>query len=503
MILTIIARFTGFLREIVLSYYYGASIVSDAFLISLTIPGVVFSFIISGVTTGYIPMYNKILEEKGEIQTKKFTNNLINFMLVLCTIIIILVLLFTEPLIKVFAKGFTGDVLSLTILYTRILVLGIYFTGIVTIFTSILQIKNSFIASQLISLPSNLIWIIAIYLGKKYNNIFLPCGGVLAVIIQMFFLLPHVKKNGFKYLTPKIDFKDKYLKELIYLSLPIIIGVSVNQINTLVDKNIASTFGVGGITSLNYANILNVFITGLFVGSIVTVFYPKISKMVVKNDNIGIKNNLKEAIVIVNILIIPITVGSMIFSKEIIGILFGRGAFNLNALKMTEEALWYYSIGMIGVSLRQLLSGVFYAYQDNKTPMINAAIGMILNICLNIILSKYMGLKGLAFATSISAIVTALMMAITLRKKIGPYQIKDIIKVTLKILGASIMMGIISKLSFIIIKNRFNENLSLILSVLIGIFSYVIIILFLKIKDIDILVDLIREKIKISNKSIK
>lgn len=496
MILTIVAKFTGFLREIVLSYYYGISMVSDAFLVASTIPGVIFGFITVGITTGYIPMYNKILEKDGQKEADIFTNKLINFIIFLCTCIVVFVFFSAGPIVKIFAMGFKGETLKITVVFTRIIILGIYFSGIVAIYTGFLQMKNEFIVSQLVSLPSNLIWVIGIYFASKYNDIFLPWGGVLAVMAQMLFLFPFVSKNGFKY-NLKLDLRDKYLKELIILSIPIILGVSVNQINTLVDKNIASTFGTGGITALNYASRLNSFIIGLFAISIVVVLYPKISKMVVKGNRIGVVESLKESIVIINILVIPITIGSMLFSNEIVAILFGRGAFTEEAVKTTGSALFYYSVGMLGFGLREILSRVFYAYQDNKTPMINATVGVGLNIILNIILSKYMGLSGLALATSISAIITTIMMGVSLRKKIGSFGIRELTITTLKIIFSSFLMGFVAKMVFDYLILKLNANVSLILSVGIGGVIYIFIIFFMKIKDVDILVNFARNKLKV------
>lgn len=495
MIMTIIARATGFIREIFLSYYYGSSMVTDAFLIALTIPNIIFAFIAAGTTTGYIPMYNKILEKEGVKKADKFTNNLINFMIFLSTIIVVIILVFTEPIIKIFAMGFKDEALRITILYTRILIFGIYFTGIATVYTGFLQIKNSFIAPQLIALPSNFIWIIAIYFASKYNSNLLPWGGLLALIAQMLFLFPWVKKNNFNYKF-NLNLNDSYLKKLIFTSIPIILGVSVNQINQLVDKNIASTFNSGGITALNYASKINAFTTGIFVTSVSVVFYPKISKMVVKNDGRGIVKSLKESIIIINILILPITIGSMIFSNEIVNILFGRGAFDKDAIEITGTVLFYYSIGLFGFGLREILEKVFYAYQDTKTPMINGAIGMILNIILNIVLSKYMGLSGLAFATSISAIITTVMMGITLKKKIGSFGIKELLETTLKIIVSSLLMGVIAKLFFNFAILRFSENISLIFSIGIGVVVYIGIIVIMKIEDVDIILKLLKEKFK-------
>ncbi|MFY9440980.1 MAG: lipid II flippase MurJ, partial [Tepidanaerobacteraceae bacterium] len=131
MIITIVSKIVGFGREITLSYFYGASNISDAFLISLTIPNVIFSFIGVGISTGYIPLYSEIEQKQGGKEGYRYTNNLVNILLIICTGIIFFGYLFTNQIVKVFASGFEGDTLALAVRFTRISLLGIYFTGLI------------------------------------------------------------------------------------------------------------------------------------------------------------------------------------------------------------------------------------------------------------------------------------------------------------------------------------------------------------------------------------
>ena len=133
MMLTLVSKILGFGREVVLSYVYGASAVTDAFLISNTIPNVVFSIVGAGLSTGFVPIYSHILNESGKEDANKFTANLVNTLLVAITLIVVVVLVFTEPLVKIFASGFSDGTMRLTVRFTRITVFGIYFTTLVGI----------------------------------------------------------------------------------------------------------------------------------------------------------------------------------------------------------------------------------------------------------------------------------------------------------------------------------------------------------------------------------
>ncbi|CAH1225195.1 Lipid II flippase MurJ [Paenibacillus auburnensis] len=479
-IITVFSNILGFLRDIVLSYFYGTSGVSDAYLISLTIPGIIFTFIGVGLSTIFIPVYSSALNEKDQISADKFMNNTINFLLIACSVIVVIGLVFAEESVKLFASGFKGDTLKLAVSFTKISIFGIYFSGLIYILSGYLQIKNKFIITATMGLPFNIVGILFIYLGHKYNIMFLSVGSIASVAIQFLCLLYFAKKQGFKYET-SLNKNDEYFKKMLNLSIPVILGVSVNQINSLVDQMIASNLGSGGISALNYANKINLSINTIFVMSVVTILYPKISKLAAEKKVEELKKSATETINIVIILIIPITMGVLVFSNQIITLLFGRGAFDSFAINMTSKVLIYFSIGLIGIGLREVLSRVFYSMQDTKTPMINAAIGLGLNIILNIILSKYLGIGGLALATSISAIFTSILLFINLTKKIGDFAYKEMLSVFSKTFVSSVIMSLGSQLIFTFVSSKINLNIYLFISIFFAIVIYSVLIYIMRI----------------------
>lgn len=496
MIISVLSQITGFLRELTLSYFYGASNISDAYLISITIPMVIFSFIGRSLTTSFIPVYANMEHEKGENSAIKFTQNLINHLFIILTFIVIISYFFTPQIVGLFASGFDEQTTLRAITFSRITIIGIYAMVMVNIYSSILQYHDKFVFPALTGVVMNMIVIISIYFSWKYDNLLiLSIGTLISMIAQALVLYPKSRSIGIKFQF-FLDIKDENIKKLIYLSIPVIAGVAVNEINVLVDRTIASGISVGGISALNYANKLNGFIYGIFVFSISTVLYPTIIKKINQKDTDGFLKLFRESIVGVILLVIPATVGLMVLSNPIISLLYGRGAFGQDAISLTSSALFFYSFGIVGVSLRQIISRVYYALQDTKTPMLNASIGLILNIILNIILSKYLGIGGLALATSISAILTTSLLFFSLRKKLGPIGMKHISVSFLKVLFASIIMGIFSKLTFNQFKTSISENYALLCAMLIGVISYIIIIYFMKIGDVDVIVKMLKDKIR-------
>lgn len=494
MIITILSKVTGFFRDIVLSHFYGASSISDAYIVSITISSVLFSLIITGISTAYIPMYKQIEYGVSRPAAIRFTNNLINIIMIITTIIIGIGLSFPYPIVKVFALGFDSKTLETAVIFTRIGIIGIYFTSLTQLLVGYLQLNGKFVIPAMIGFPFNLIIILSIYVSAQTDIILLAVGSVLAALFQFIFLFPSLSKTPFRY-SPNMHLKDPHIKKMSLIVFPIMIGISIDQINLMVDKTLASTIVEGGISALTYASRLNDFVQGIFVLSFVTVMFPVISNLAAQKNIAEFKKSISEVISSVILIVVPASVGMMILSKPIIRLLFGHGNFDEQAIQMTSQALFYYSIGMIGYAIREILNRTFYSLQDSKTPMYNASLAVVLNIVLNIILSSFIGLKGLALATSISALICSLLLGVNLRNKIGPFGIKENMKTLLKVISASSMMGIVI---YLLNENAFtnwSSSLKIIVVIFIGVITYFILLVFLKVKELKMLVQFIKGKI--------
>lgn len=493
-ILTLISKLTGFGREVSLSYFFGASEITDAYLIAITIPTVIFNFVGIGLSSTYIPMYSSIKEAEGEREAVDFTNNFLNVLLFLCTIVYVLGLCFTPQLVRLFASGFQGEVLELAIKYTRICFIGIYITVLISVFSGFLHVNNRFYAVALMSVPMNIIYIAGTYYASIHGDIYLPIISVIAIVAQLVLLLIPIKKTGYAYAF-SLRLKDKNLKRILLLSIPTIIGGSLDQINYLVDKTIASRISLGGISILNYAGKLNIAIIGLFVAGMIDVLYPRIAAVVAAEKYNLLKDYIKKTINIIFLISLPIIFGILVFSYEIIEVIFGRGAFTQEAIQLTAKSLFYYTLGFLAIALRALIVRIYYSLKDTKTPVLNSAIGILLNIALNIVLSKYLGLIGIALATSISLSVTTLLLSFNLERKYHFYLFEGTGLVFLKTLLCSIGMACL----LVVIKHYFMASFSYLLlmtSAVIGIFSYSVLIAFSNIEEVNGLTKILKERIK-------
>ena len=473
-IFNIISKLLAFFRELSLAYFFGASSLTDAYLVAISIPTTIFGIIGSGILNGYIPMYNHIRETSNTYNAKKFTNNFINTMLLFSFLVFIFGFSFSKILVKLFSFGFDKRTLELASLYTKISIFSIFPIILVSIFSGFLQVNNKFLIVAFISIPTNFIYIIGNYIAYK-TNIFtiLVVFTCLAMFFQFIFLYPFVLKNKFRF-SFKINLHDKNLHKLLMLGIPIIIGTSLEQINALIDRTVASGLGSGSITILNYATKLNGAMLSLSVIAILSILYPKFSRLVSENNIKELKEQIKYIINMIFIFSIPTMFGIIVLNKEISIFVFGRGNLDKESVLATAKCLSAYSLCFVALCLRDVATKIFYSFKDSKTPVVNSSIGIGLNIILNIILSKYFGIIGIAVATSISTIFISILLFYNLRRY-NIYLEKSNLIILFKVLLASVFMVVVIYISkkylssygsFSIFIHMINAGISYILAVL-------------------------------------
>ncbi|WP_322555679.1 murein biosynthesis integral membrane protein MurJ [Sporosarcina beigongshangi] len=496
MIITVLSKVFGFLRDITLTYFYGASVTTDAYFISISITTMLFSFVMTGIASGYIPLYKEIENTSGEKQALDFTNRLLTVVLLITTVLLIVGILFSNQLVTVFALGFNEETKRMAVLFTRIGLVGIYFTSLTQLLASYLQLNGKFTTVAMLGFPFNFIIILSIIISAQTHSIGLAIGSIVASLAQLLFLLPSLLKMKYRY-SPVAPFLDENIKKVALFVLPITMGMSVDHINTIVDKTLASKIVEGGISALTYASRLNDFVHGIFVLSFIAILFPHLSKMAAEKSIEEVKRSMREVLSSVILLVVPASIGIMIVAKPIIQLLFGRGQFDEQAILLTAEALFFYSIGMIGYGIREILLRTFYSLQDMISPMVNAAIAVALNIVLNIILSAYMGLNGLALATSISALISVALLWISLRRKIGSLGLKSMAITFLKVLMASGVMGVVIVILNGYVWLQMNELLKMMVIGLVGSSLYFFLLTILKVKESKEILTFMRRKLRL------
>ncbi|KAB3539686.1 murein biosynthesis integral membrane protein MurJ [Alkaliphilus pronyensis] len=501
MVFTLISKFLGFFRDIQIASKFGAGEIADTFLIVFKASSIAIVIINSVIHTTLLPVLTEVSSKKGKAKEISFVNDFLNGALIITSLVAILGWIFSPLIIKVLAPAFEGEQYRLAIELNRIgfpMIISVAATSVITIF---LQKNNQFTVPAATGLPLNLTYIVfLVFLSHRFGIRGLMYTVVIAHVAQLVFQLPKAYEMGYRYRF-SIPSNNPYLKKTLLLSAPIILGAAVQQINTIIDRNLASRLEVGSISALSYAFRLEEFIVGVFIVAVSTVFFPMLTGEYEKEDYGEMKNIMGYGINFALMITVPATIGLMLLSFPIVKLLFQRNAFDHQATIMTSNALIFYSIGLPGIGARDMLLKMFYSLKDTKTPMLNGIIAVIINITLSLLLIGQMQYKGLALATAISALISALLLTISLKKKMGTIGGRNIFSSLIKITVASFLMGlIVYLLKPIIIGDLIGTPMMNILRlgliILIGIVSYFSLCYILKVRELKFLLDIFKGRVK-------
>ncbi len=437
---TVLAKLLGFVREMVLAYRFGAGAVSDAYVICFSIPTVILAGLGTAIMTCYISIYSE-LEVNNPRRLQQFHNSTTSLILLISVALVGVFQAFTEPIVKLFAVGFDQATLQFAVSLARIMVISLLFIALSYMLQGYLQMKGSFVAVGLVSVPLNIMVILTILLAEDNSTLILGTGPVIGYAVAVGMLLGVALKKGYTYF-PQLRLRDPYIKKLLKLVLPIFAGRTIIQINALIDRSLGSTLVEGSVSALNYANRVFGVVTSVFVVSLITAVFPQLSRQNAQHNMRSIKRTTRTGMGMVTLIVLPMSAALIFFAEPIIRILFERGAFGAEAVRLTAESLAFYSIGLIFYSYRDVLSNVFYSMQDTKIPTINSILAVVINIGLNYALIGALAHKGLALATSLSSVITVIMLMISLRRKIGRMGWRSLLVSGIKMLvGTAVMIA--------------------------------------------------------------
>ena len=417
-ILTAIYKVLVFLRDSVFSNLYGLGYEATAYQAALKIPTQIVDIVLSSaIVSCFIPVFNELIQNKGKEEANKFARNFINIVSIIATFITIIGIIFSPQIVN-FLTDFKADTYALTVDLIRITFPMIIFTAIAFSFVGLLQSYGQFYVPAFISGLSNLVVIVFLLLFSSQTGIRGVCYcTVFAWLLQVLVQLPFAKKYGYKF-SLKTDFKDENIKKVLKLAIPILISTAVLPINNLISMKFASSISDASYSALEYAYKLYVVIYGIFSYAIGNIIFPELSKASSSKDNSEYIGTLKKSIKLVAFLLVPITLGLMIYSNSIVSISYERGEFDAQSTVLTSNALFYYAIGIIGAGLVEIMNKAFYAKQNTKTPLIVGLVIITLNIALSYLLSQSaLSYLGIALATAIVALINGIILTILLNRE--------------------------------------------------------------------------------------
>lgn len=481
-IMTLISKFLGFIRETVIANYYGTSYIVDSYVMAVAIPSILFGGIFAAIATAYMPTLSTVQETEGKLKANRFTSQIINVMLILSIIVSIIGFVFSDQIVAIFASGFTGKTAALTSFYIKISFTYVIFTSLSSIFDAYMQYEGSYIRPIVSGYFYNAAIIFFVVISALTSHYLLAFGILAGAFLRLIFIGVCARKKGFAY---SLDFSiNESVRKILQLAVPVFIGTYILQINSFVDKTLASGLPVGSVSALNYGMILITLITGLTVSVLVTMIYPKLTRANT-NENLELFNDIVEkGVGITAIITIPFTFGIIAFNSEVVQIVYERGAFDSNATNMTSGAFLFYGIGLSFFAMNELLTKVFYSMRNTKAPIVCSGISVIINIGLNLMLIGIMGHRGLALATSIAAIANTIMLLSWIQKAYPHIRINRSKRKLLKIVVAAFLSVFIAYLVNILLVS--NVWMPRILYLLIDVsFAGVVYILLLKIFKIE------------------
>lgn len=453
--MTFISRILGLVRDAVVANLMGAGANADVFFLANKIPNFLRRLFAEGAfAQAFIPVLADVKHEGDEQHLKEFIAKVSGTLGFIVTIVTIVGVVGSPILSALFGMGWFVDYINdqpgggkfeLTSLMLKITFPYLLFVSLTGLAGAILNTLNKFAVAAFTPVLLNVAIIsCAIYLAPRFDEpaFALAWGVFLGGLFQLLFLLPFLFKAGLL-VRPKWGWSDPDIVKVRTLIIPALFGVSVGQLNLLFDTVIASFLGTGSIAWLYYSDRLLEFPLGLFGIAIATVILPTLSHNHVSKDDKAFSANIDWAVKMVCFLGIPAATGLFMLAEPMLLTIFQRGEFTPQDAIYASHSLMAYSFGLLSFMLVKVLAPGFYSKQDIKTPVKFGIWCMLANMLFNLILVWPFDYVGLAMATSLSALMNALLLYGTLHKRGVYIASTQTINLIIKIVIASALMGMV------------------------------------------------------------
>ncbi|OED36231.1 murein biosynthesis integral membrane protein MurJ [PVC group bacterium (ex Bugula neritina AB1)] len=418
---TTLSRVLGLVRDILTAKYFGASSVHDAFVMAFILPNLLRNLLTEGVFSSlFIPFLSESIAKKKTQEAFDFSQALMSRLIFLVSVIILLILVSSEICLH------TLNLSSQTQLTLRLIQSFcpyIFFIFISSLFISIINVHKKFFIPSLSPIILNIFWIFSLLFicplfGKPLDSqVFgITAGIILAGALQVYIQFISVRKLGFTFNLNIFKPQKKSLKNLYKKALPSLLAFSVGQINVVIDSFLAHNLGEGAQSSLWYAQRIIYCPLGIFGIAISVAIMPTLSSFAAQKKTEEIKKTLSYGLCLLLMILIPCAVAILALHKEIISLIYQRGAFTATSVETTSSVLFFYAIGLPAFACNKVLTSTFYALKETRTPAKVAIFCVILNLLLNFSLMRFLKQGGLALATSITSFINILFLILMLKK---------------------------------------------------------------------------------------
>ena len=449
------SRVLGLVREQVQSYYFGAGLVTDAFLAAFRIPNLLRDLFAEGaLSSAFVPTFTGVKEREGPEAAWKLANRVFTVLTVILAVVTVAILAFAPWIMRVYAAGFSAEKLALSVTMTRILAPFLLAVAVASVAMGVLNTYGRFFVPALAPALLNVAAIGGvIVLSPLFVKIGWPAGLSLAIgamvggALQFGVQLPSMRKLGFRFRWDWAP-SDPGLKRIAWLMLPATIGQAATQINFLVDTWLASRYGNGPITWLSLAFRLIQLPIGLFGVAIGMANLARVSRDAALGDRPALRANLAGALRAAALLSLPATAGLVALREPIIGVIFEHGRFDHTSTLNTAAALLCYALGLYAYAVTKIQVPTFYALGDTRLPVIGSTAAVAAKLAANglfVALLPSIGVDpflGLALSTSIAAWTNFSILGVGLKRRAGALSGRGVVRATLSMAALSLVMGV-------------------------------------------------------------
>jgi putative peptidoglycan lipid II flippase len=447
-IATLISRILGYVKDMILAGFFGATGIADTFFVAFRIPNLLRELFAEGsMSSAFIPVLTEHRTKQGDHEARKLVQITFTFIVIFVGLICLAGVLFSPAIVTVIAPGFLSNPqkFSLTVLLTRIMFPFLLFISMASLIMGALNTKRVFFIPALAPAMLNVTIIGTVLLVAhrlEHPIIAVAAGVAFGGFIQFAFQIPSFWKNEYS-LKPAYNFNHDGLKKIALLILPATMGMAVAQINIFISTILASYLPEGSVTYLYYSMRLIQFPVGIFGVAMAMAVLPTLSEHAVKGNYDELRNDFSFALRLLFFITIPAMAGLIALREPIVNLLFQRGRFDYAATVGTAQALLFYSIGIWSIVGVRTVTASFYSMQDTKTPVKIAAVSVAANVLFSIVLMNSMKHSGLALANSLASGINFILLFYFLRKKLGRADGKRILNSLLKTAFASLIIGVI------------------------------------------------------------
>jgi len=446
---TLFSRILGFIREVVIAYFYGAGLATDAFFVAFQLPNTFRRLLGEGsLTVSFIPVFSQTLIQKGREEALRLANSAFTALSIVLVALSSIGVACAPVLVPLMVPGpGFSDVpgkIELTVLLTRVMFPYIFFISLMALCMGILNSLRHFFAPAIAPAFLSVCEILGVVLFYYYVDppiLALAIGVMVGGVIQLGFQIPFLEQKGV-HLRWKPDFRNPGLLQVGRLMLPAVFGSAIYQIGLLINNFLASFLSQASVSYLNYASRILEFPLGIFVFSIGSVVLPSLSRLAASQEHDTLKKTYIFAFRLAMFVIIPAMIGLIVLRVPITHILFQRGSFTPEATQQTVMALVFYAVGLWAIAGVRVTVPVFYALHDTQTPVKIGAVSMLANVLFSLMLMWPLRHGGLALALSLSSMMNLVFLLILLRKKLGPLGMRKAFESAGRVLTASLVMGI-------------------------------------------------------------